>query len=177
MYYLTIGYPLGSEIINNRQVYQVSLNSRIFRLLPIEYRIWSRFLLGADDTEVESTLSEQDQYGFVPTLNKLLHAGLLQPISNLRKLKFMRQGIGVGFNPETKVFEIIFGDKLILSANEYAIWKEADGVITYNEIARRINIKLGYSIDEIRKILINLCRKGLVIAINQEKGEMTDEII
>lgn len=168
MYYLTIGYPLGSEIIDKRQVYQVSLNSKTIRLLPIEYRIWSRFLLGADDEEVASTLSEQDQYGFVPTINKLLHVGMLQPISDLRKVQFMRQGIGVGFDHKAKVYEVLFCDKLKLSKMEYAVWKEADGLLPYTVIARRINIKYGYSIDEIEKTIITLCRRGLVIAINRE---------
>ncbi len=169
MYYLTIGYPLGSEIINKRQVYQVSLNSKTIRLLPIEYRIWSRFLLGADDEEVVCTLSEQNQYGFVPTINKLLHVGMLQPISDLKEVKFMRQGIGIGFEHSANKYEVLFCNKLALSMLEYAIWKEADGLITYSEIVRRITIKYGYLIDEIEKTLINLCRRGLVIAINKEE--------
>ena len=57
MYYLTVGYPLGAEIIEDRMVSQVSFQSRIVRLIPLEYRIWSKFLLGAYENDVKNTLS------------------------------------------------------------------------------------------------------------------------
>ena len=53
MYYLTVGYPLGSDIVENRLVFQVSLRKQAVQLIPLEYRIWGRFLLGAYGEEVE----------------------------------------------------------------------------------------------------------------------------
>ena len=52
MYYLTVGYPLGSDIVENRLVFQVSLRKQTVQLIPLEYRIWGRFLLGAYGEEV-----------------------------------------------------------------------------------------------------------------------------
>ena len=72
MYYLTVGYPLGAEIIEDRMVSQVSFQSRIVRLIPLEYRIWSKFLLGAYENDVKNTLSKEDLNGYAPTMNKLI---------------------------------------------------------------------------------------------------------
>ena len=174
MYYLTIGYPLGAEIIDNRQIYQISLNSKTIRLLPIEYRIWSRFLLGAQDEEVERTLSEQDQYGFAPTMNKLLQAGMLHPLSGdfseMKDLIFLRQGIGAGLDFETNTYNIVFCNIIQLNFLEYSIWKEANGVIAFEELERRLILKYKYSVENIRNTVVGLCRRGILISINRIEG-------
>ena len=174
MYCLTVGYPLGAEIIDNRQVFQVSLNSRTIRLLPVEYRIWSRFLLGAYDNDVFKTLSEQDRNGFVPTMNKLVQVGLLAVLqddnySEMPMLKFLRQGIGIGFEFETNTYNVMFREKVQLTSLEYAVWKEADGLLSYREIERRIVLKYQCPVLEVQNTLVRLCRRGLVISVNKEE--------
>lgn len=175
VYCLTVGYPLGLEIIENRLMYQVSINNRTIRLLPIEYRIWSRFLLGADEKEVEKTLSEQDHDGFIPTINKLFHVGLLQRLSadfsEMKKLIFFRQGIGIGQDLEQKVYHIVFRDTISLDYCEYAVWKEANGSISFGELEQRLILKYKFTVEEIRNTTLKLCRKGILITVNREEGE------
>lgn len=175
MYCLTVGYPLGSEIIENRLMYQVSINNHTLRLLPIEYRIWSRFLLGADEKEVEKTLSEQDQDGFIPTINKLFHVGMLQRLSTdfseMKKLIFLRQGIGVGQDLEQNVYHIVFRDTIPLDYCEYAVWKEANGSISFGELEKRLILRYKFTVEEVRNTTLKLCRKGILITVNREEGE------
>lgn len=173
MYYLTIGYPLGAEIIEERQVYQISFKSGTVSLIPLEYRIWSRFLLGAYAQDVERTLSEQDRMGFEPTMNKLLQAGILLALpegnfSGIRDLKFLRQGMGVGLDFQVNAYCVVFREKIQLSPIDYHVWKEADGEISYGEVERRILLKYQIPAFQIQKTVIGLCRRGLLLAVNRK---------
>ena len=180
MYYLTIGYPLGAEIVEGRQTYGVSLKSRTVRLIPLEYRIWSKFLLGAYEDDVKKTLSDQDRTGLVPTMNKLLQTGMLiafpdGEFSGMRELIFLRQGMGIGLDMRVKAYCVEFRGKIQLSEIEYDVWKKADGEITYGELERRMLLKHQNSVFEIQGIVIGLCRRGLLLSINKE-GDATDGI-
>lgn len=175
IYYLTTGYPLGAEIIEDRQVFQISFHSRIINLIPLEYRIWSKFLLGAYENDVRKTLTAADLNGFAPTMNKLIQTGLLAVFpdgnfSGMRILKFSRQGIGMGIDFQLNAHYVMFREKLKLSALEYDVWKEADGVITYAEVERRVVLKYQIPVFEVQKTVIGLCRRGLLLAVNREEG-------
>ena len=174
MYYLTVGYPLGAEIIEDRMVSQVSFQSRVVRLIPLEYRIWSKFLLGAYENDVKNTLSKEDLNGYAPTMNKLIQTGLLAALSDgdfsgMETLIFLRQGIGSGIDLQLNAYCVTFRGKIQLSALEYDVWKEADGVITYDELERRVVSKYQLPYFEVRKTAAGLCRRGLLLAVNREE--------
>lgn len=174
MYYLTVGYPLGAEIIDNRMVSQVSFQSAAVNLIPLEYRIWSKFLLGAYENDVKKTLSEADRNGFAPTMNKLLQTGLLigfpdGDFSGMRELRFLRQGIGAGLDLQLNVHRVVFRGKAELSALEYDVWKEADGILPFAEQERRVALKHACSGFEVKETAVRLCRRGLLLAVNREE--------
>ena len=174
MYYLTVGYPLGSDIVENRLVFQVSLKKQTVQLIPLEYRIWGRFLLGAYGEEVEKSLPEADLRGFSPTMNKLIQTGLLASFpdgdyAQMKPLKFMRQGIGEGLDLQTNAYSVMFRGKVELSPLEYDVWREADGEISYREIERRVILKRRIPAFEAETSVFGLCRRGLLLAVNREE--------
>lgn len=176
MYYLTVGYPLGMDIFEERQVYQISLRSTIINLIPLEHRIWSRFLLGAYENDVKKTLSEVDQKCFDITMKKLLHINMLVAVgeeqcSGLRGVKFLRQGIGVGVDLEKNIYEVLFREKIELTSLEYSVWKEADGNLTYENLEQKVASKCRKSFSEIQKTVIELCRRGMILAVNYEERQ------
>lgn len=181
MYYLTVGYPLGAEIVENRMVSQVSFQSVVVNLIPLEYRIWSKFLLGAYETDVKKTLSEADLNGFAPTMNKLLQTGLLAgfpdgDFSGMRELIFLRQGIGTGLDLQSNVHCVVFRGKIELSVLEYDVWKSADGMVQYAELEKKVGLKHQLSCAEVQKTVIELCRRGLLLAVNREERYIFNEI-
>lgn len=182
MYYLTAGYPLGAEIVGDRQVYQVSFQSKTVNLIPLEYRIWCKFLLGAYEKDVQKTLPEADLNGYAPTMSKLLQTGLLIALpdgdfSGMRALKFLRQGIGVGLDFQVNARCVVFREKIQLTALEYDVWKEADGIVTYGEIERRVILKYQLPAFEVQRTAIGLCRRGLILAVNRKEGRWIDGIV
>jgi len=173
MYCLTIGYPLGSEIVNNRQICQVSVNSRIMQLQPMEYHIWGSFLLGAYIEDVEKTLSGQELLVLAPTINKLVENGMLigfpdHDFSEMKSLIFMRLGVGDGFNSTTGTYRVLFKDHVSLNAFEYDVWRQADGSLTYKEIEQRMTYKYNNHVSKVKETIFRLCRMGLLIAINRK---------
>lgn len=174
MYYLTVGYPLGADIVENRQVFQVSLRNRAVSLIPLEYRIWGRYLLGAYEEEVEKSLPEADLRGFAPTMNKLIQTGLLAGFpdgdyTNMRPLKFLRQGIGEGLDLQTNSYQVVFRGRIALPPLEYDVWREADGENSYREIERRVILKRRNPRFEVERAVFSLCRQGLLLAVNREE--------
>lgn len=174
MYYLTVGYPIGTKVEDNRQIFQVSLRGELKKLTPIEFRVWKMFLLGGYKEEIQKNMPGVAEDLFFNTVMKLVLQGLLEELNDsdfkdLGKLKFMRQGIGLGFNFDDNEYYVLFRNELPISKLEYEVWSLMDGSMPFSEIEKNVMVQEKASNLLVRAACLKLCNKGLTLALNRNE--------
>lgn len=174
MYYLTVGYPIGTKIEENRQIFQVSIKGEFKKLTPLEFRVWKMFLLGGYKEEIQKNMQGVAADLFFNTVMKLVLTGLLEELNDsdfkdLGKLKFMRQGIGLGLNFDDNQYYVLFRDELPISKLEYEVWSLMDGSMPFADIEKKVMEQERASNLLVRAACLKLCNKGLTLALNRDE--------
>ncbi len=163
MKYYAIGTPIG--ILNDDNERYFIRSGKLLSMGRRQYNVWIKFLHGEETSTVYNKIQAEfsiNDYSLV--LNSLIDTEMLVAEQALISSVCGKNGIGVGFNPNTSKCTILLDKPFEVTYPAYLFWTYTDAVSSAADIATRISIETGtpFQSKHTLNAIIELLKSGLI---------------